>query len=235
MAKQRKGISPRLKRRKRTSDRFQVVPANVDNLFDRVVAILDAARIAVVRSVNNQMVLAYWHIGREIVHTLQGGDDRAEYGQRLIEELSKRLTAQYGRGFSSTNLRYFRNFHQVYADRIPEIRHMTCGKSDSNTTASGVLQDLALAVEDRDPMCGFSPLLGWSHYRVLMSIEHPAERFFYEIEAEKEGWSVEHLTRQIHTMLFARLLKSRDKVGVMELTREGQEIRKYCVPELLPL
>jgi predicted nuclease of restriction endonuclease-like (RecB) superfamily len=58
-----------------------------------------------------------------------------------------------------------------------------------------------------------------------MGVENRSERLFYEIEAEKEGWDVEHLKRQIHTFLFARLLKSKEKVGVMELTREGQVIK----------
>ena len=52
------------------------------------------------------------------------------------------------------------------------------------------------------------------------------ERLFYEIEAEKEKWSVGHLERQINTFLFARLLKSRDKEGVMQLVRDGQRIEK---------
>ena len=57
-----------------------------------------------------------------------------------------------------------------------------------------------------------------------MNVEHQNERLFYEIEAENEGWDVEHLKRQIHTFLFARLLKSRDKTGVMELVSQGQKI-----------
>ena len=51
------------------------------HLFDRVAAILDAARSSVVRAVNSRMVVAYWLIGREIVQELQGGDERAEYGK----------------------------------------------------------------------------------------------------------------------------------------------------------
>jgi len=207
----------------------RVVPAGIEGLFDRVAAILDQARAAVVRSVNNHMVLAYWHVGREIVQMLQGGDERAEYGRRLIDELSTRLTTQYGRGYSTTNLRYFRNFHQVYAGRTPEIRHIACGESGPERirhTTSGVLTDLALAVDGRGAVRGFSPALGWSHYRALMTVAHPAERLFYEIEAEKEGWSVGHLEHQIHSLLFARLLKSRDKAGVLELAREGHAIRK---------
>lgn len=203
--------------------------ASVDSLFERVATILDQARGAVVRSVNSHMVLAYWHIGREIVETMQGGDERAQYGRGLLDNLASRLTERYGRGFSTTNLRYFRAFHQVYAERTPEIRHMACGEFDSGSIRHmpcGALRDVALAVEGHVAERGFSPALGWSHYRALMTIENPTERLFYEIEAEKDGWSVEHLQRQIHTLLFARLLKSRDREGVLALARKGQAIDK---------
>jgi predicted nuclease of restriction endonuclease-like (RecB) superfamily len=197
------------------------------NLFDRVVSILERARTDSVRAVNNNMVIAYWLIGREIVLEIQGGKERAEYGKQLIEQLSQQLTQKYGRGFSTTNLRYFRTFYTVYADRDPEIRHIAGGELDANKkrhTQSGVLDDMAQAVEKSDTSMGFSPNLGWTHYRALMNVEHRNERLFYEIETEKEGWDVELLERQIHTFLFARLLKSRNKEGVMELTREGQTV-----------
>ena len=197
------------------------------DLFDRVVSILEQARANVVRSVNNNMVIAYWLIGREIVQELQGGDERAEYGKQVIEQLSAKLTQKNGRGFSTTNLRYFRTFSTAYSDRIPEIRHIACGEfnaSEKRHTQSGVLAAMALAIEQVGTKRGFSPKLGWSHYRTLMNIENQNERFFYEIEAENEGWDVEHLKRQIHTFLFARLLKSRDKAGVMDLTSKGQKL-----------
>ncbi len=57
-----------------------------------------------------------------------------------------------------------------------------------------------------------------------MKVENEAERLFYEVEAEKEQWSVPDLERQIHTLLFARLLKSRDKGGVMDLAARGQTV-----------
>lgn len=85
---------------------------------------------------------------------------------------------------------------------------------------------MAAAVENATEPRGFSPVLGWSHYQVLMGVENPNERLFYEIEAEKEGWEVAHLKRQIHTLLFARLLKSRDKAGVMQLASQGQVLKK---------
>jgi predicted nuclease of restriction endonuclease-like (RecB) superfamily len=89
----------------------------------------------------------------------------------------------------------------------------------------GVLDDLSLAVEKSETIQGFSSLLSWSHYRTLSKIEHKNERLFYEIEAEKEGWSVPVLERQIHSFLFARLLKSKDKEGVLELAKKGQLVK----------
>jgi predicted nuclease of restriction endonuclease-like (RecB) superfamily len=221
------------------------VPAQapaVEGLFQRVVAILDQARESVVRSVNSQMLLAYWHVGREIVETIQGGEARAGYGKRMVEELSGRLTARFGRGFSTTNLWYFRQFYLVYADRRPEILHTPRGESsraqklhkargESRSRTAGrphpdrALRDLSMVIEHPEQIAGFSPRLSWSHYRTLIKVESAPERLFYEIEAEKENWSVPCLERQIHTLLFERLLKSRDKAGVLELSRHGQVLR----------
>ena len=247
MATKRRVSPPDPPRPKRTRDVVapvaQVVPTNIDGLFDRVATILDQARTAVVRSVNNHMVLAYWHIGREIVETLQGGDERAEYGKRVVAELSGRLATKYGRGFSTTNLWYFRQFYLVFSDRKPEILHKACGESgvpeklhkpcgeSSPPGRKRVKHDpvptgMTLAIERPEEIQGFSARLSWSHYRALIGVEHCSERLFYEIEAEKDGWSVPHLERQIHTLLFARLLKSRDREGVLALARKGQAIEK---------
>jgi len=199
-----------------------------DNLFSRVVTILEQARTNVIRTVNNEMVLAYWQIGREIVHSVQSGDKRAGYGKQVIKELSKDLNKKYGKGFSTTNLWYFRQFYLVYSDREPRIRHKACGElnyGEKLHKACGVLNDLSMVVEKCEDIIGFSPLLSWSHYRTLSKVEQKNERLFYEIEAEKEGWSVPVLQRQIDSFLFPRLLKSRDKDGVMELAEKGQLIK----------
>ncbi|NOY93760.1 MAG: DUF1016 domain-containing protein [Deltaproteobacteria bacterium] len=188
---------------------------SVTVLLDRIVELLEQARARAVRAVNSELVLAYWHIGRAIVEHQQGGDARASYGKKLIEELSERLGERLGRGFSTTNLRYFRTFYLAYPNRGSEIRHIQ----------GGILEDLERATSP-DALAGFSPALGWAHYRALMNVEHEAARRFYEIEAEREGWSVKHLERQIHTQLFARLLKSRDKAGTMELAARGQVLER---------
>ncbi|HEX4419505.1 MAG TPA: DUF1016 N-terminal domain-containing protein, partial [Kofleriaceae bacterium] len=66
-----------------------------------MVAIIDDARSRVVRTVNSEMVLSYWHIGREIVEYVQRGESRAEYGEQVIEDLSAQLLARVGRGYST--------------------------------------------------------------------------------------------------------------------------------------
>lgn len=197
-------------------------------LFARVVQILDHARGDVIRAVNNNMVLAYWLIGREIVQAIQGGKGRAQYGDQIIETLSKQLTQKYGRGFSATNLRYFRTFYTVYRQRSPKIRQIRSGESIPNPIRqirSGELNKLSVTSASKNRIDGFSHLLGWSHYQVLMGIEDSNERLFYELEAEKERWDGQHLERQIHTFLFARLLKSKNKTGLMQLVNEGNTVR----------
>ncbi|MBI3119780.1 MAG: hypothetical protein HYZ00_13890 [Candidatus Hydrogenedentes bacterium] len=92
-----------------------------DALFDRVVSIMEQARGSIVRAVNTNMVLAYWMIGREIVEEIQRGKGRAEYGERLVGNLSVRLTERYGKGFSIPNLKSFRQLYQTYPDRFPPI------------------------------------------------------------------------------------------------------------------
>jgi hypothetical protein len=68
--------------------------------------------------------------------------------------------------------------------------------------------------------------LSWSHYVRLMSIENLDERSFYEIECEKNNWSVRELCRQFNTSLFERLALSRDKKGIKALAEKGQIIEK---------
>ena len=86
----------------------------VESIYSRVREILETARSSAYRAVNFAMVQAYWHIGREIVEGEQLGKQRAEYGAAIVEELSKRLTAEYGQGFNKTNLWYMKQFYLAF-------------------------------------------------------------------------------------------------------------------------
>ena len=90
----------------------------VDNLHTDVYAnikrLMENARTDVAKQVNNILVKTYWEIGRIIVEDEQGHSDRAEYGKNLIADLSKKLTKEYGKGFSKSNLFYMRSFYLTY-------------------------------------------------------------------------------------------------------------------------
>lgn len=79
--------------------------------------ILIAARENVARTVNNELLLAYWNIGRIIIYSEQSGSEKAEYGKQLLKSLSKELTRELGKGFSVSNLQYMRRFYLEYQNQ----------------------------------------------------------------------------------------------------------------------
>ena len=84
------------------------------DVFDNIKQLMDQARNRVSREVNTILVQTYWEIGRIIVEDEQGNLERAEYGKKLIADLSKRLTKEYGKGFSRANLQNMRSFYLLY-------------------------------------------------------------------------------------------------------------------------
>ena len=84
------------------------------DVFDNIKQLMDQARNRVSREVNNILIQTYWEIGRIIVEDEQGNLERAEYGKKLIADLSKRLTKEYGKGFSKSNLFNMRNFYLTF-------------------------------------------------------------------------------------------------------------------------
>ena len=84
--------------------------------FEEVRGILAQARQKAYAAVNFAMVEAYWQIGRRIVEEEQQGKGRADYGAFLIKELSKHLTAEFGRGFAVANLWNFRQFYLAFPE-----------------------------------------------------------------------------------------------------------------------
>lgn len=175
----------------------------IETLYHRVSEYLQNAQQRVVQSVNTEMVKAYWLIGRDIVEEEQKGKSRADYGENLIEGLSKRLIYDFGKGYSVAVLWNIRQFYLAYPQ--------------GNQILS------ALRRESHETL-NFEANLSWTHYRMLMRIKQPEARAFYEIEATQNCWSSRELERQINSLLFERLAKSRDKEGLLRLARKGQEI-----------
>jgi len=178
--------------------------------------LINSARHAAATTVNTLQVMTNFEIGRRIVEHEQKGAERAEYGKELLKELSLRLSEEFGKGFSLTNLKLMRQFSVEYRDRIGQqatdqskIAQRTSGQSPFNL-----------------PFHTRKFTLNWTHYVLLLTIKNPEERSFYEIESTQSGWSVPELKRQVSSCLYERLALSRDKEGVQKLAHEGQIIIK---------
>jgi len=201
--------------------------ASTPRLYDRIRNILEAARASVARTVNTTQVMANWLIGREIVEEEQQGKRRADYGQQLVAQLSKKLTAAYGTGWSVQNLFYMKQFYQSYPRLLPEggILHAVSGESSPNVHAARGHSAIASSPSPQAWQPGvLHPHLSWTHYRTLLRVGRSEARDFYEIESIRNAWSAREMERQINTLLFDRLAKSKDKKGLMRLAMRGQEV-----------
>ena len=84
-----------------------------EGFYKDIKKVLEEARKRVYRNIQSEMVLAYWQIGKMIVEK-QGGAERAKYGDGLIKELSIQMTKDFGKGFTTTNLKYMRQFYIAF-------------------------------------------------------------------------------------------------------------------------
>ena len=92
----------------------KAISPSFEDFYKRIKEILETTRTKVYLTVNFEMVQAYWNIGRIIVEEEQSGKDRAAYGSFLIETLAARLTQEYGKGFTKSNLGYMRQFYKTF-------------------------------------------------------------------------------------------------------------------------
>ena len=201
-------------------------------LLARIRGIWERSRAQAARSVNTAHVCANWLIGQQIVEAEQGGAQRAGYGQALLKNLADRLTAEFGSGFSLTALKHMRGFYQAYPLLLEKGHALRDLLGDAG---AGGASSIGHAVRDQSPASAKSPMhvawrpgalhpaLAWTHYRALLKVARREARDFYEIEAMKNAWSARQLERQISSLLFERLAKSRDKQGVLALASEGLE------------
>ncbi len=215
------------------------------SFVERIIAIIEEARQKVAYTANLAQVYTNYEIGRQIVEEEQGGKRRAGYGEKVLIDLSQRLTARFGRGWSVENLKLIRRFYLVYSDWVNSV----CPIDGATDLVNGVCQigmPVPLLSESNSArascrMPRFS--LSWSHYLLLMRIEDPVERAFYEREAAQGNWSFRQLERMYRASTFERLELSKDKKKVRALmsrpapdvTVAGEALKDPIVTEFLGL
>ena len=93
------------------------ITVNENSLIESIKKIIITSRKNIVRSVNTEMLSAYWNIGKLIVENEQKNQERAQYGEQTLKTISKRLTAELGNGFSISNLQFMRRLFLSYPNQ----------------------------------------------------------------------------------------------------------------------
>jgi predicted nuclease of restriction endonuclease-like (RecB) superfamily len=249
--------------KKKPGKRMQGKAADYHNVLSGVVELLDAARRASARVVNSLMTATYWEIGRRIVEHEQAGQERAAYGEEVLERLSRDLGKKFGRGFGLVQLRTMRQFYLTFAR--PGKLQSVIGKSgirqsviDESSHAGGLALirqspidefnrrssgKLAGALERLSQLAGAFPL-PWTHYVRLVRVKNAHAREFYRREALAGGWSVRQLDRQIHSQFYERTALSKNKMAMLlqgerpkpeDAVSADEEIRNPLLLEFLGL
>jgi predicted nuclease of restriction endonuclease-like (RecB) superfamily len=188
-----------------------ILPSTYAPLLADLKSRVRAAQVRAVVSVNRELILLYWHIGREIIRVRRAG----EWGANIVESLAKDLAAEFPEmgGFSYTNVKRMRTFAEAY-DAI-EIGPQAVGQMKASQAGSGIgpqcVGQLPDAV-DSQPVRPFQDeppeplsLLSWGSNIVLLEkLKDPAARLWYARKAVEHGWSRAVLTVQIESRLHER-------------------------------
>ena len=173
------------------------------------------------KSVNVCLTLRNFLFGYYIIEYEQKGSDKAKYGHKLLENISKELAAKGLKNISAAELSRFRQFYSIY----PQILGTLSQKSfNIPNQILGTLSQESLSENDIsiDPV-KLVTQIPFSHISELLKIDDPLKRLFYEVETIKGTWSVRELRRQISTLFFERtgmsknpnaLIKSVQKLSV---------------------
>ncbi|MBM4298876.1 MAG: DUF1016 domain-containing protein, partial [Deltaproteobacteria bacterium] len=150
---------------------------------------------------------------------------------RLLIDLSSRLQADFGKGFSVNNLEHFRDFYLTYPDLMmrgkshaPRVK-LANGSAMGGTKISHAVRGKSLQEQFWRPG-QLHPNMSWTHYRILLRVDNTEARAFYEIEAIKNNWSARELERQKNSLLYERLALSKDKKGLMKLATKGHYVQR---------
>jgi predicted nuclease of restriction endonuclease-like (RecB) superfamily len=174
-----------------------------DHLITQITTVHTTIQTEAIRSVSKSLTIRNWLIGYYIVEYEQNGADRANYGDRVIENLARNL--KNTKGLSNTNLKLFRQFYLIYpqiSQTVPDQFRLSFQKSQ---TLSDEFKNAQVDSVKLINVCTFS------HFIEFIQIGESLKRLFYEVETIKGNWSVRELRRQINAQAYERIGLSHDK------------------------
>lgn len=187
------------------------------------------------KAINISLTLRNWLIGFYIVEYEQNGADRANYGDKLIDNLAERISIN---GLGARNLKLCRQFYTAYPQIMQTVPAQLQKLDASND--NWIMQTVSAQLQinnDKQLLSDKSPSKQWtlspeklinhlsfSHLTELMAVREPLQRTFYEIECIKGNWSVRELKRQINSLYFERSGMSVKPELLSEITQQKAEI-----------
>lgn len=198
-----------------------------ESLVNIIRSAKDAFQIQAAHSINLSLTARNWVIGYYVTEFEQHGEDRAQYGAKLLKSLEQRINS---RGFTERRFREYRQLYQVYPGFAPVIAQYIASSfpSTSYVGIEGESQIRRLSAEfynnteirrmsaESDqpwkvPADKLFTRVSYSNLLTLSSIEDPLKRAFYEIENMQGCWTNAELERQIATAYYERSGLSKDK------------------------
>ncbi len=184
-----------------------------DVLFESIKELIDSSRKSITENINRTLLFTYYQIGLYIVENEQKGKKRAEYALGTLGELSKKLTKEFGRGFTERNLELMRKFYLFFSKQV--LKMMLQKQSLETPKAKSVISISKMERDEISKSVISELRLSWTHYIILMRIKNEDELKFYEFEASENNWSVRELQRQYNSSLYERIA----------LSKKGRETR----------
>jgi len=186
------------------------------NTFNTLVTQIDSVHKTLqeksIKSVSTALTMRNWLIGYYIVEYEQNGEDRAEYGAKIIHNLVKRLN--HIKGMSLSNLKLFRQFYFAY----PQV-------SESVSSQFKLTNQKSLTVSDQFnlPIDKLLNSFSFSHFIELIKLDEPLKRLFYEVEGIKGNWGVRELRRQINSATYERIGLSKNRQEMIDSIHKSSE------------
>lgn len=204
---------------------------NFEQLLQHIVSVGEYLQERAVVVVNRAATVRNWCFGVFIVEYEQNGEDRAQYGERLIERLSASLTERGLKGVSVTALKLCRQFYLAYPEigqtltdqfEIPLRKTIPDTALHVKSAIGQTLSDQLVVPEAQleGHRKRLIETLSFSHFVEIIQIDDPLKRLFYEVECINGNWSVRELKRQIGSLLYERTGLSRDKHLLLRLVNE---------------
>ncbi|MFH1137781.1 MAG: PDDEXK nuclease domain-containing protein [Pseudomonadota bacterium] len=173
------------------------------------------------RAVNLSLTLRNWLIGCYISEYELRGSDRAQYGDNLLAELSKRLTGQKVSNCNRRQLYRYLRFYRLYPEIVGTLSAQLKKLLPTGTQTPGKVGTASPQL--RTPPDAIIQRLSYSHLELLLELDDDLKRVFYEMECIRGSWSVRELKRQISSLYYERSGLSKDKKKLAELAQKGAE------------